>query len=268
MGAPGSAVGESPTRPFRERVRNREFLAGAFVSIGSAITAEIIGIAGFDWVVIDLEHGSGDEGDLVGQLQAVERTGAVALVRVESMDQMRFQRPLDLGATGVVVPRVTSAEEARQCVQNCRYAGGRGVARYTRAWRWALAEGSLSRADDEVVCVIQIETAEALNDVARIAEVEGVDGLFVGPSDLGNALGLEGGLDNPELVTEIRKVAEAARAHGKAAGIFLRSAEQAVTYRDFGFSLLACSSDAGMLAHEAKRIATGVLAASSGNAAG
>jgi 2-keto-3-deoxy-L-rhamnonate aldolase RhmA len=254
---------EARTQPFRDRVRNREFLPGAFVNLGSAITAEIMGSAGFDWLVIDLEHGAGDEGALVGQLQAVERTGATPIVRVEGLDQMRCQRALDLGAAGVLVPRLTSAEDAAKCVHHCRYSGGRGVARYTRAWRWALAEGALSRADDEVVCVVQIETASALDDVARIAATDGVDGLFVGPSDLGHSLGLQGGLANPKLVGRVRAVADAARDQGKASGIFLSSAEQAAMYREWGFSLIACSSDGGMLAREADRTATALRTPSS-----
>ncbi len=249
--------GAVPSR-FRRRVTAGESLVGAFVNLGSSSTAEIMAIGGFDWLVIDLEHGAGDEQQVFTQLQAIEGAGVAALVRVEAIDQMRFQRVLDLGAVGVLAPMLRSAEDARRCVDFCRYARNRGVAKHNRSWQWTLATGSLADADDQVVCAVQIETAEALREVDQIAAVEGVDVLFVGPGDLAHSLGMDCGPDHPDLRAEIAKVAVAAKRHGKAAGIFVNSIELASAYQREGFNFLGCSSDSSLLAHEARRVAEGL----------
>lgn len=235
-------------------------LVGSFVNLGSALTAEIMAVCGFDWLVVDLEHGAGGEREALAQIQAVAHTGAVPLVRVESVERPRFGRVLDLGAAGVVVPRIRSVEDAEQAVAACRYAGSRGLAGYNRAWRWGLAAQEPSEVDAAIVCAVQIETAQALEDVDAIAAVDGVDVLFVGPTDLGYALGIRGGPDVPELKSRITEVAEAASANGKAAGILVGTLELAAAYRELGFTFLGCSSDSGLLARESQRVADGLHA--------
>ena len=232
-----------------------EVLIGSFLHLASPLTAEIMGLAGLDWVVIDTEHGPGSERDTLGQIQALAHTGTSPLVRIESMERPRFSRALDLGATGVVVPRIGGVEEARQSVENCRYGGARGVARYNRAWSWGMAAGELEDVDEQVVCAIQIETQSALSAVDEIAAIDGVDVLFVGPVDLAHSLGISGGPDNRELLTEVGRVAEAARAAGKAAGMLVGTPEQVRLYRDLGFTFLGCSSDSGLLMQEARKLA-------------
>jgi 4-hydroxy-2-oxoheptanedioate aldolase len=243
---------------FRERLRSGEVLVGSFVNLGSALTAEIMAVGGFDWLVVDLEHGAGGEQDALAQIQAVAHTGATPLVRVEAIERPRFGRVLDLGAAGVVVPRVRSVDDARRAVDYCRYSGSRGLAGYNRAWQWGLATHEPSEVDDAVVCAVQIETAEALATVETIAALDGVDVLFVGPTDLGYGLGIRGGPDEPALRSRIADVALAASAHGKAAGILVGTLEQAETYRALGFTFLGCSSDSGLLAREARRVADGL----------
>lgn len=242
-----------PSR-LRTRVAGGETLVGAFVNLGGSLTTEIMGIAGFDWLVIDLEHGAGDEQTLVGQLQAVPAATAT-IVRVEGADSARVLHALDLGADGVLVPRLRTVEEARACVEYCRYAGARGLARYNRAWHWGLAQRPLDDVDAEIVCAVQIETAEALAAVDEIAAVDGVDVLFVGPADLSHALGLHCPPDAPELLAHVRRVADAARAHGKAAGMLVGTADQARRYREIGFTFLGCGSDGSMLAATARGMA-------------
>lgn len=228
---------------------------GAFASLGSSVTAEIMAIAGFDWLVLDLEHGAGDEQQVLAQLHATERAGAAALVRVESIDATRIHRVLDLGAVGILAPMLRSEEDARRCVEACKYSRRRGVAKHNRSWHWGLASSTLDEVDNQVVCAVQIETAEALRDVDDIAGVEGVDVLFVGPGDLAHSLGLGCGPDHPDLQHEIFKVAAAARKHGKAAGVFVNSVDLVPTYRDAGFTFIGCSSDGALLAREARRVA-------------
>lgn len=237
-----------------------EAVVGSFVNLGSSVSTEIMGVAGFDWLVLDLEHGAGDEAILVTQLQALSHTGTAPLVRVEAIDSARILHALDLGSEGVLVPRLRSVDEARACVAHCRYAGDRGVARYNRSWKWGLDTRPLSAADERVVCGVQIETAEALAVVDEIAAVDGVDLLFVGPSDLAHALGLQCPPDDPRLLQQAAKVAEAGRAHGVAAGMLVATPQQAQAYRELGFRFLGIASDGGLLAVAARNAAAALRA--------
>jgi 2-keto-3-deoxy-L-rhamnonate aldolase RhmA len=260
-GVPGAATGDGDARDrggpsLKARLAAGETVVGSFVNLGSSLTAEIMGLAGFDWLVLDLEHGAGDEAVLLTQLQALSHTGAHALVRVEGIDSARTLHALDLGAEGVLFPRLRSAEEARTCVAHCRYAGDRGVARYNRAWSFGMDASPLSAADARVVCAVQIETAEALDAVDEIAAVDGVDVLFVGPSDLAHALGFDCPPDDPRLLERVAAVAEAGRAHGVAAGMLAATPQQAQAYRDLGFRFLGLASDGGLLAVAARNAAT------------
>jgi 2-keto-3-deoxy-L-rhamnonate aldolase RhmA len=248
---------QPPSGPsLKARMAAGETVIGSFVNLGSSVTTEIMGLAGFDWLVLDLEHGAGDEAILVAQLQALSHTQTAPLVRVEGIDSARILHALDLGAEGVLVPRLRSVDEARACVAHCRYAGDRGVARYNRSWKWGLDTRPLSAADERVVCGVQIETAEALAAVDEIAAVEGIDLLFVGPSDLAHALGLQCPPDDPRLLQHATKVAEAGRAHGVAAGMLVATPQQAQAYRELGFRFLGLASDGGLLAGAARDAAT------------
>jgi 4-hydroxy-2-oxoheptanedioate aldolase len=239
----------------RARLGRGETLVGSFVNLGSAVATEIMGIAGFDWLVLDLEHGAGDEAALLGQLQALAASGPATLVRVEAIDLPRFMHALDLGADGVLVPRLRTVEDARRCVEYSRYAGLRGVARYNRSFHWGRGTRSLAEVDAETVCAVQIETREAFEEVDEIAAVEGVDVLFVGPVDLGHSLGLDGPADSPELMEVAARIALAAAGHGKAAGVLVRNMAQALRYHDAGFRFLGCNSDGGLLADAAADLA-------------
>jgi 4-hydroxy-2-oxoheptanedioate aldolase len=243
---------------FRKRLVAREPVVGAFVNLASPLATEIMGIAGFDWLVLDLEHGAGDEALLTSQLHALKGTGIATIVRIEGVDLPRFMHALDIGADGVLVPRLRSVEDAERCAEYCRYSGSRGVARYNRSWHWAQARRSLAEADAEVVCIVQIETAEALADVEAIAAVDGVDALFVGPADLAHSLGMTCPPDDPALLEHVARVSEAARANGKAAGTLVGNLTQLRAYRELGFSFLGCSSDGSILIEGATALVSGL----------
>ena len=243
---------------FRRRLQAGETVGGAFVNLGSSLCTEIMGIAGFDWLVLDLEHGAGDEARVTAQLQALRGSETAALVRIEGIDLPRFMHALDLGADGVLVPRLRNADDARRCVKYSRYSGARGVARYNRSWHWGQSKRTLADADAEVVVAVQIETGEALADVEAIAAVDGVDVLFVGPADLSHNLGMICPPDDPELLAHAATVAEAAARHHKAAGVLVGNLEQLRAYADLGFRFLGCGSDGSVLVEGATALATGV----------
>ena len=235
-------------------------MAGTFLNLASPLTAEIIALAGFDWVAVDLEHGAGGELDALHQLQAITHTGTAGLVRIESANGARIAHALDAGADGVIVPQVRSAAEAAEVVSACRYGGHRGVARFNRAWQWGMRGGPLQDADSRVTCAIQIERADALADVDAIAATDGVDVLFVGPADLGHALGIDGGADHPDLLSAGAAVAEAALRHGKAAGILAANVGQIEHYHRLGFTFLGCAADSALLMARAREVAAAIHA--------
>jgi 2-keto-3-deoxy-L-rhamnonate aldolase RhmA len=240
----------------KRRLRDGETLLGCFLNLGSALTAEIAGRAGFDFVVIDLEHGSGGEGDVLGQLQALEATSAGAIARVESHARQRAHRVLDLGAEGIMFPRVGSREEARAAVAGLRYPphGVRGVAAANRACGFGTAQREyMASVDDVLLGVVQIESQESLDAVHDIASVDGVDVLFIGPQDLTQSLGILGQYDHPRYNQALETTAAAARGAGKSLGILMAQPDDFGRYRSLGFSLIACGSDGTLLNHAARR---------------
>lgn len=236
---------------FRQRVLARETLVGTWLNLGSSITAEIAAQSGFDWVLIDTEHGIGEHETLVHQLQAVAGNPCAALVRVAANDVVRFKRVLDLGAHGVMVPWIGSETEARQAVAAVRYPprGLRGAASTTRATRFGLRPFSeaYEHAHEEILTVLQIERLEVLSEVEAIAAIDGVDVLFVGPLDLSVSMGIPQEFDHPEFVAALQRVSDAAAAHGKAAGFLTMNPKHATAWKAMGYSFVAYGSDGGMV---------------------
>ncbi len=234
----------------KKRIYNGETLIGCWLNLGSTLTSEIVGMAGFDWVLIDTEHGAGYEGQVLHQLQALEHTSAASIVRVESYQRQRFHRVLDFGAEGIMCPRICTPADAEQAVKPIRYPpeGIRGVANMIRAARFGDEfEEYYANHKENLVCIVQIETAEILDSLDSVAATDGVDVLFVGPSDLSIALGVYGKPDHPKFVEAIKATADAAAKEGKAAGILLKNADEFKKYYEFGFRFIACGSDGGFV---------------------
>jgi hypothetical protein len=165
------------------RIRRGGTTVGSFSGLGSPAAAEVMAAAGAEWILLDLEHGGGSE-RLVGHtVPAVGAYGAATLARVEQAERIRIGRVLDAGAAGVMLPRLSSAVEVEEAVRHLRYppAGDRGVATYNRSVRWGMDRGALDRAGEEALTIVQIETLGALEEVERIAAIDGVEVLFVGP---------------------------------------------------------------------------------------
>jgi 2-keto-3-deoxy-L-rhamnonate aldolase RhmA len=233
---------------FRARVLAGEWLAGSFINLGSPLTAEMAGRAGFDWLLLDHEHGPGSDDTLLHQLQAVSATPATAIVRLAANEPPRFKRVLDLGAGGVMVPYVNNETEARAAVAALRYPprGIRGVAKFNRAAGFGQDfDDYFAHAHERLVTMAQIETPEALANVAAIAAVDGVDVLFVGPLDLSTNLGIQSNFEHPRFVEARQSVAAAAKRAGKAAGILITAAAQIAGVRAEGYTVVALGSDGG-----------------------
>jgi len=240
----------------KRRLRDGETLAGCFLNLGSPLTAEIMGRAGFDFAVIDLEHGSGTEADVLPQLQALGATDTGVIVRVESHERQRAHRVLDLGAEGIMFPRVGSAPEATRAVAGLRYPpqGVRGVATANRACEFGVtALRYMESAPSTLLGVVQIESEDALAAVDDIASVDGADVLFIGPMDLTASLGILAQFDHPRYGDALETVSAAAHRHGKALGVLMARPEDFDRYHALGFRLIACGSDGTLLAAGARR---------------
>jgi 4-hydroxy-2-oxoheptanedioate aldolase len=236
----------------RSRLRAREQLIAAWLDLGSPATAELTAAAGFDAVIVDLEHGAGDEAAARGQIAAA---GGPVLVRTPE-GGAQAGRMLDAGAAGVIFPRVGSAGEARELAAAVRYAGGRGVSPFARSNRWGAGGGAWrEEADAAVACLVQIERASALDDAEAIAALDDVDALFMGPADLSNDLGLAPDLAGAELRAAAERIAGAAAAQGKAAAIHLPGPELAADVRAIGFSFLSSSFESQLLRAASERTA-------------
>jgi len=234
----------------RDRVLSREIVSGTWLNLGAGMTAEIAANAGFDWLVIDLEHGAGDHESCLHQLQAIAGTPASPIVRVAWNEAPRFKRVLDLGAAGVVVPYVTSPEEARHAVAAMRYPpqGIRGAANLNRAADFGKDFASyIANANRNLLTVVQVETEGTLDVVDDIAAIDGVDVLFVGPLDLSLSLGILSQFEHPRFRTALKKVSDAAKNHGKAAGILLSTPDQIEQTVADGFTFIGLGSDGGVL---------------------
>src|SRR5688572_26336699 len=233
---------------FRKRVLAREWLMGTFLNLGSPVTVEVAGLAGFDWILIDHEHGPGGEDTLLHQLQAAAATPAFPVVRIAQNETPRFKRVLDMGALGVMVPYVSTANEARAAVSAMRYPphGIRGVAKFNRgAGFGGDFEEYYAHANERLLTVVQIETPEAVKNIDEIAAVDGADVLFVGPTDLSYNMGIRDQLESAPFTEALRKVSDAAKKHGKAAGILVHNTALVPKVRELGYSFTALGSDGG-----------------------
>lgn len=242
----------------KRRIKQGEAVNGCWLNLGSALTAEIVGLAGFDWALIDLEHGAGEEKDVLSQLQALEHTNTAALVRVESAERQRIYRVLDAGAEGVMCPHINNAAEARMVVNGLRYppGGERGVAKMIRAAGFGKNfTAYYNSADENILGIVQIEAVEALNNLDEIAVIDGIDVLFIGPADLTMSLGIFGQFDHPLFINAVKAIVTAAQKAGKATGILLFNPDDYKTYYEMGIRMIACGGDAGFVADGSRTVA-------------
>lgn len=248
------------TPTFRDRLAEASRpLAGMWVCSGSPLVAEICAGAGLDWLLIDMEHSPNGLESVLAQLYAVSAYDATPLVRVPVGDVVTIKQVLDLGAQNLLVPMVSSAEEARAVVEAVRYPprGRRGVgSALARSARWNRVEGYLDAADDSVSLFVQIETADGVDAAAEIAAVDGVDGVFVGPSDLAASMGRLGDQTHPDVTAAVLRAFDAVRGAGKPVGVNAFDPAVARRYLDAGASFVLVGADVALLARGSEALAS------------
>ena len=228
-------------------------VSGSWVSLCSPIATEIMGLAGFDWLLIDMEHGAGDYQTLLGQLQAIACAGdSVPIVRVQWNDPVVIKRVLDLGAYGVMVPGGRTVEDAQRAVAAIKYppVGFRGIAS-VRGGKFGMDPDYLKQANDNMAMFLQIETAEATDNIEAILDVSGIDVCFIGPNDLAADLGHTGNLAHPEVEAAIAKIEAAANARKIPLGTVSRGWEFAKPLFDKGYKAVSIASDVHFLVQNA-----------------
>ncbi len=222
---------------------------GAWLSSDSAFTTEIMAHVGFDWLCVDQQHGANESSAMVPMLQAISTTDTVPFVRVRWNEPSQIMRALDAGAYGVVVPLVNNREEAERAVWACRYPpdGGRSSGAF-RAGLYGGANYSLE-ANDNIACIVMIETAEALDNLDEILAVPGVDAAYMGPSDLAYALGMQPTGDNsdPRHIETVETIYDACRRHGVAPGAHTGSLAFTQRWLQHGFQMVTLGSDMGFM---------------------
>jgi 2-dehydro-3-deoxyglucarate aldolase len=234
---------------FRQDLIARKRLIGCWASLGSPITTEVLGVAGFDWILLDAEHAPNDVLTLVPQLMALKDSVSAPVVRPPWNDMVVIKRLLDAGFHNFLVPFVESADEARRAVAATRYppVGVRGVSVSQRSNRYGAVPDYFKVVNDNIAVMVQIESRGGVEAASSIAAVDGVDGLFIGPSDLAAAYGFLGAAGHPEVQEAMTRVFAAAKAAGKPMGILAPVEDDARRYMQMGATFVAVGSDLGAL---------------------
>jgi 4-hydroxy-2-oxoheptanedioate aldolase len=242
---------------FKQLIREGRPQVGLWCSLCSNVAAEVIAGSGFDWILIDTEHAPNELPTVFSQLQALIGGTAAPVVRPAWNDFVILKRLLDVGVQNFLVPYVQTPEEAKAAVAATRYPpqGIRGVAVTHRANRYGRVKDYFRQANDEICLLLQIETRQALQNLEAIAAVEGVDGLFIGPSDLAAAFGHLGDYGHPEVRGAIEDAFKRIRKAGKAPGILAPLESDARHWLSHGCVVLAVGSDVGILARNSEDLA-------------
>ncbi|HSA70149.1 MAG TPA: HpcH/HpaI aldolase/citrate lyase family protein [Burkholderiales bacterium] len=246
-----------PENAFKRALRAGTPQIGLWSSLSSNYTVEVIAGAGFDWILLDSEHSPADIENLLTQLQAAAPYPTHPVVRIPWNDMVTIKRVLDIGAQSLLVPYVSTADEAKAAVSYTRYppAGVRGVAGTTRATRFGRIPDYARRAHEQICLLVQVETQGALDNIEAICGIDGVDGVFIGPADLHASLGHPGEIANPKVKPMIDDAISRIRKAGKAPGILTPNEADARHWLDCGALFVAVGADVGILARGAEALA-------------
>lgn len=240
-------MSELYTNTVKEKLKNKGKVSAAWLHLASNVSAEIMANAGFDVLVIDAEHSPVDYQTVLSMCQAIKGTGAIPVARAPWNDLIFMKRLLDCGVMGIHVPYVNTKEEAQEAVLRCKYPpyGIRGIAGSPRAAGFGMNKGGyLDRANDEIIVMIAIETPEGIDNLPEIMNVEGVDGIFIGPMDLSTSLGKRGQLHSKEVSEAIKRIEDLVLPSDKFLGTVADDFEKAKELYDKGYNYIIMMSDA------------------------
>lgn len=239
-----------PQNTFKKGLQEDRVQYGLWLGLSSPVAAELCACAGFDWLLIDAEHAPNDLRSTLRQLQAIEGSGAHAISRLVDGNPARIKRYLDAGVQSLLIPMVDTAEQAEAIVASVRYPprGIRGLATsITRASRWTQIDDYARQAEEQLCVIVQAETVTALDNLKAITAVDGVDAVFIGPSDLSASMGYLGQPGHPEVQSAIAESLRYISSAGKAAGTLAGTPQAIRTHAGNGAKFLGIGSDTALL---------------------
>ena len=237
---------------FRNRLKEGNTVYGPFMKSIDASFIEVAGLSGFDFVILDMEHGPTGFSELQNLIRAALITNIIPIVRTSDSDEVSISKPLDLGALGVQIPQVTSSDMAKACIKAARFfpKGERGVCRFVRAAEYSLMQREeYFRKANEILIIIQLEGKEAILDIDNILKVEGIDIIFIGPYDLSQSLGVPGQVSHPLVIDAMNNIVKKARSQGVVVGTFTDTPQSAEMWKQAGVQYISYSVDVGIFAN-------------------
>lgn len=246
------------TNPVKEKLANGAAVHGVFMTTSDPATAEMMGYSGLDFVLVDTEHSPNPLQQVEVLFRAIELGGATPFMRVTANDPARILQALDCGARGIIIPQVNTMEGVVAAVRAARYApaGERGISGVVRAARYGFIpfHDYVAQANDQVTVLTQVEHIEAVANLDAILAVEGLDGIFIGPTDLSQSMGIAGQFSNPELREVITKVIRKSREANKVVGMFCLNAADARHWREVGANFVTIATDTMLMAGALRRL--------------
>lgn len=232
----------------RQAILNHKTLFGCWAALGNPITTEVLGYAGFDWILLDGEHAPNDVLSFIPQLMALKNSPSAPIVRPAWNDAVLIKRLLDIGFYNLLIPFIEDEEQAKRAVAATRYPpeGIRGVSVSHRSNEYGTISDYFQEINNNITVIVQIENQKGADNVAKIAAVDGVDAIFVGPSDLSAGLGYFGQPKHPEVQKVIKNIFDIAKAKGKPCGILAPVEADARQYLEMGATFVGVGSDLGV----------------------
>lgn len=241
---------------------NKEFVVGPFMKVSDPALVEVAAFAGFDFVIIDLEHGPNTIQTVQGHVRAAQAKGITPVIRVPEINENMISKALDIGADYVQVPQIETAEDAKRVVKAAKFfpEGSRGVCRYVRAADYASMpkEDYFGNANKTTGTIIHIEGNIAFNNIDEILKVDGIDVIFIGPYDMSQSCGVPGQVDHPKVVSQMKEIVEKAAPLGKAVGTFVENPESAKKWINLGVKYISYAVDVGIYYDACKKIVDNV----------
>lgn len=258
---------KTPKNSFKQALAEGRQQYGFWLGLCNPLSAELCGQCGYDWLLIDAEHAPNDLQTLHTQLLAIENTPSQPVIRIVEGNTALIKQVLDLGAQTLLIPMVETAQQAKDLVAAMHYppAGVRGVGTaLARAARWNQVEGYFDDTDREMCLLIQVESTRAMQNLDEILQVDGIDGVFIGPTDLAGSMGHLGNPSHPEVVAAVETAIKKIRAAGKAAGTLATNRSLAKKYEATGIQFIALGVDTQILANTAKDLLSNHLSEGEG----
>lgn len=236
----------------------KEFVIGPFMKVSDPALVEIAAFAGFDFVIIDLEHGPNTIETVQGHVRAAQAKGISPVIRVPEINENMISKALDIGADYVQVPQIETAADAERVVKAAKFfpQGARGVCRYVRAADYASMpkENYFGNANKATGTIIHIEGNIAFNNIDEILAVDGIDVIFIGPYDMSQSCGVPGQVNHPKVISQMKEIVEKAKPLGKVVGTFVESPESAKQWIDLGVKYISFAVDVGIYFDACKNI--------------